>query len=429
MNPASSFSIKLGAQITGIALVAALTAFLCLNHAWLFVFIAIVLLWLLASSVFRIIRDSVKASDMLVSAIEKNDGTFSPSREHLHPLIAANIIRIKRLLTEKQEKITGQEQFFKEIIELVNTGIICMLPDGKVKIHNTRTLSLLNRPVFTHLKQLEDTNLPLFNILTKISGGETRQLATPTESLLIHAASTEICGEKLKIITLDDIDSALADYDIESWSRYSAVIIHELKNSLTPIASISKQILNNDAVSVAEIREKIEPVYSCATYLKNFVDGMNAINRMPDPSFSLFNLHSFLNRSAILASHINSFPIGNITVRCDESLLANSDESLLGQVVTNLLKNSIEAVKEIPDPKIVVSGYCGDDENIIIDITNNGPAISPDIALKVFVPFFTTKENGSGIGLSLSRQLVRRCDGTLKLADISPHPTFRITIP
>lgn len=116
MNPASSFSIKLGAQITGIALVAALTAFLCLNHAWLFVFIAIVLLWLLASSVFRIIRDSVKASDMLVSAIEKNDGTFSPSREHLHPLIAANIIRIKRLLTEKQEKITGQEQFFKEII-------------------------------------------------------------------------------------------------------------------------------------------------------------------------------------------------------------------------------------------------------------------------------------------------------------------------
>ena len=429
MKPSTAYSFKVYAKIAGVALLSALIAILCMKHLWLLGLIALVPVISLGASLYNNISKSATASNSLIEALENEDDTFIPPRHHLHPAIADNLLRIRNLISEKQTVISGQEQFFKDIIEFLHTGIFCILPDGKIKTHNRQTLELLHRNVFTHVRQLASQNPPLYKIISEISPGETRQLATATESLLINAATIEINGELLKIITLEDIDTTLSDRDVDSWSRYSSVIAHELKNSLTPIASISRQIINSTEINAQHIKEQIEPIHSCASYLINFINGLSSLSQLPEPIYSLFNLNSFLNRSAILAAHILQFPIERIKIRCSGSLYAHIDEGLLGQAMTNLLKNSIESLSETAEPEITISGFCNENENIVIDITNNGPEIHEDIASRIFIPFFTTKSSGSGIGLPLSRQLIRRCGGTLKLTAIAPHPVFRITFP
>ncbi len=424
-----SFSAQVAIKISAIGVLAILATILTMKGAWLFGIICVAVAMIPAISLFRSFKIAEEASQLLLEAIEENDGSFNLSAEKTNPRIADNINRIKAILSAKQNQIITQEQFFKNIIELVDTGIICVYSDGRIKLHNTRALTLLHRPVFTHLKQLESTNEALYHTLSNITSGETCQLATSSFSLLIHANIIETAREWIKIITIDDIDTVLANHDMDSWIRYSSVITHELINSLTPIASISRQMLGSADMTAAEIRANIEPIYSCSTYLLNFVDGIKKLNQLPEPSLSLFNLSPFLIRSATLASHIHQFPLERIMIKCDDTLYVNTDESLLGQVMTNLLKNSIEAVNGISNPRITINGYCDERENIVIEISNNGPAIPEEIASKIFIPFFTTKETGSGIGLSLSRQLVRRCGGALKIAQTTPHPVFRIIIP
>lgn len=429
MKPTTVYSFKVYTKITGVALLSALIVILCIKHLWLLGLVALVPVTLLGASLHNNILKSATASDNLIEALENDDDTFIPPRQHLHPEITDNLLKIRNLISEKQSIISGQEQFFKEIIEFLHTGIFCILPDGKIKTHNRQTLALLHREMFTHIRQLASQNAPLYKIISEISPGETRQLATATESLLINANTIEINGELLKIITLEDIDTTLSDRDVDSWSRYSSVIVHELKNSLTPITSISRQIINSPEINAQHIKEQIEPIHSCTSYLINFINGLSSLSQLPEPIYSLFNLHSFLKRSAILAAHILQFPIERIKIRCSDTLYAHSDESLLGQAMTNLLKNSIESLSETAAPEIIISGFCNENENIVIDITNNGPEIREDIASRIFIPFFTTKSSGSGIGLPLSRQLIRRCGGTLKVAAITPHPVFRIILP
>ncbi|MCM1332398.1 MAG: ATP-binding protein [Bacteroides sp.] len=424
-----SFSSLMAVKIVAIALLSIIATILYMKGAWLFTLISGTIALIPAASLFHSLKTAKQASQLLLEAIEKNDGSFHLSSDKTDPHIASDINRIKRILSEKQNKIAEQEQFFKEIISLVNTGIIVMSADGKITLNNNRALELLHRSVFTHIRQLESTDPALYRTLSDITAGETRQITTSTDSLLVHANFIDTSGVKLKIITIDDIDTVLADRDMDSWARYSSVIMHELMNSLTPIASISRQMLDAAEIPDRDVKANIEPIYSCSTYLINFVEGLKTLNQLPDPDLSLFGLLPFLNRAATLASHIHQFPLDNINIACDDSLYVNTDESLLGQVMTNLLKNSIEAVSGIERPEISISGYCDERENIVIEITNNGPEIPETIAPKIFIPFFTTKPSGSGIGLSLSRQLIRRCGGTLKIAGTSPHPTFRITIP
>lgn len=424
-----SFSSLMAVKITAIALLSIIATILYMNGAWLFVLISGATALIPAASLFHSLKSAKQASLLLLEAIEKNDGSFHLSSDKTDPQIASHINRIKRILSEKQNKIAEQEQFFKEIISLVNTGILVMSDDGRITLNNNRALELLHRSVFTHIRQLESTNPVLYSTLSDISTGETRQITTSTDSLLVHANSIEISAGKLKIITIDDIDTVLADRDMDSWARYSSVIMHELMNSLTPIASISRQMLDAAEIPGLDMKANIEPIYSCSTYLINFVEGLKSLNQLPSPVLSLFSLLPFLDRAAKLASHIHQFPLSGIKIKCDDRLYVNTDESLLGQVMTNLLKNSIEAVSGIEHPEISISGYCDERENIVIEITNNGPEIPETIAPKIFIPFFTTKPAGSGIGLSLSRQLIRRCGGTLKISGTSPHPTFRITIP
>ncbi len=189
------FSWIMAIKIAAIALLSISATILYMKGAWLFGIICIAAAFIPAASLFRSLKSSRMASRMLLEAIENNDGSFNLSAQKTSPLIAANINRIKEILSEKQQLIASQEQFFKEIISLVSTGITVISADGRIKLNNNRALELLHRSVFTHIKQLESSDPALYSALCGIAPGETRQLATSTESLLIHANSIVISDE------------------------------------------------------------------------------------------------------------------------------------------------------------------------------------------------------------------------------------------
>ncbi len=193
-------------------------------------------------------------------------------------------------------------------------------------------------------------------------------------------------------------------------------------NAVTPITSLSDTLLGltEAQASKEEIRNGLQTISSTGKGLLSFVESYRKFTRIPTPEPSLFYVKSFIGRMVELARH--QHPDVRVTFHTDiapSDLILYADENLVSQVVINLLKNAIQAIESDKNTDkeghINIRAYCNEAEAILIEISNNGPAIPNDIAEHIFIPFFTTKEGGSGIGLSISRQIMRLSGGNLSL--------------
>ncbi len=211
------------------------------------------------------------------------------------------------------------------------------------------------------------------------------------------------------------------------------VFTHEIMNSVTPITSLSDTLLSLHQNVDEEIRGGLEVISSTGKSLIAFVESYRKFTHIPTPQPSLFYVNKFAERLTRLARHHNNYP--NITIRIDvepEDLIVYADENLITQVVLNLLKNAMQAIgHEQENGLILFKAYCDPNEAVILEVTNNGPIIPPEEAEHIFVPFFTTKEGGSGIGLSISRQIMRLSGGSIALRSnpAQRQTTFVLTFP
>ena len=237
----------------------------------------------------------------------------------------------------------------------------------------------------------------------------------------------------VRIIAINDINSELDDKEIESWIRLTRVLTHEIMNSVTPIPSLSDTLLSLHQNVDEEIRGGLEVISSTGKSLIAFVESYRKFTHIPTPQPSLFYVNKFAERLTRLARHHNNYP--NITIRIDvepKDLIVYADENLITQVVLNLLKNAMQAIgHEQENGLILFKAYCDPNEAVILEVTNNGPIIPPEEAEHIFVPFFTTKEGGSGIGLSISRQIMRLSGGSIALRSnpAQRQTTFVLTFP
>ena len=187
-------------------------------------------------------------------------------------------------------------------------------------------------------------------------------------------------------------------------------------NSVTPITSLSDTLLSLAKTTDSEIRSGLQTISATGKGLLSFVESYRRFTRIPTPEPSLFYVIAFIDRMTELARHQN--PAGNISFHSEitpADLILYADENLISQVVINLLKNATQAIGEQTDGQVFLRAWCNEDEEIMIEVKNNGPTISPEIAEHIFIPFFTTKEGGSGIGLSISRQIMRLSGGSITL--------------
>ena len=342
--------------------------------------------------------------------------------------------RIAHILYNAKIDIVQREKYYELILDFVETGIVVLNTKGAVYQKNRKATELLGLEVFTHIKQLATISDELLDIFTTAKPGDKLQASFTTEQgqvhLMMRVSGITIKDEQLRIIALSDINRELDEREIDSWIRLTRVLTHEIMNSLSPVTSLSETLLNLPSAQDDEMHQGLETIHTTGKGLINFVKSYRRLTRLPSPEPNLFYVKPFLQRMIQLAEHQHPSSRITIDMHCiNDGLILYTDENLLTQVVINLLKNAIQAIGDT-EGHIRLSAYSRDMKTVYIEIANDGPRIPNDMTEQIFVPFFTTKEEGNGIGLSLSKQIMRVCGGTLSLRPyihVDDWTTFVIT--
>jgi len=426
-----------------LSLLLALTAiatYFTLQHNW-FWFTITILCWLPSLQLIRkLYRRNAQKVAFMFDAIDNADYAFkyaTSGRFSNDRLVNNSLNRITKILFQAKADAIQKEKYYELIMNSITTGIIVVDDKGYIYQTNNEALRLLGLSVFTHTKQLRRIDEGLESLILNIQPGDKHQTSFTNERGIVHlsirVSEMTLQDKHVRIIAINDINSELDDKEIDSWIRLTRVLTHEIMNSITPITSLSDTLLSIHGDANKEIRNGLDVISTTGKSLISFVESYRKFTHIPEPHPSLFYVRKFSERMVELAKHHNNYP--NITVNINvepDDLIVYADENLISQVVLNLLKNAMQAIgKEQQDGLIEVKAYCNEEESVFIEISNNGPTIPPEEAEHIFIPFFTTKEGGSGVGLSISRQIMRLSGGsiTLKSSPATQKTTFILTFP
>ena len=397
---------------------------LALQGNWLWLSVALLTLVWAVWKFHRFYTSNTRKVAFLLDAIENNDPAIHfyeriPDKDSSQVNVMLN--RIARMLQTIKRETVEREKYYELILDFVETGIVVLDEKGVVVQKNRKALELLGMEVFTHVKQLGRLSESIEKTFREILPGQKMKLEYTSERGTItpyfRASSITIQEKSYRIIAMDDISHELDEREIDSWIRLTRVLTHEMMNSLTPVTSLSEMLLTlPGAQKDEELRQGLDTIRTTGQGLVNFVMSYRKLTRLPSPEPVLFDVLPFLERMVQLAKH--QYPLTHVRITLEEvqeDLMAFADESMMTQVMTNLLKNAVQAIGATEGGEIRLRAYCDATDTVCIEVSNNGPKIAPEIAEQMFVPFFTTKEEGSGIGLSLCKQMMRLQGGNIAL--------------
>ena len=398
-----------------------------MNNQLAIIVLLVILVVLIAVNIwlYRHYRRNIKKVTFLFDAIDNGDFSFNfPTEKRFKEdkILHQSLNRIKLFLQHTREEQMEREKYYEQILNAVDTGILVVDGHDNILQHNQAALRLLDTDVLTHMNQVK---------------GKLKD-----EHLAKHETQAMLKDKHVRIIALSDVSHELSNQEVDSWIKLIRVLTHEIMNTITPVTSLSETLLTR-VTEDKDLKQGLETIHKTGTELLAFVNNYRRFTHVPQPQPVLFYVEPFLERMALLCNHEVEISVS------PKDLLVYADESLLSHVVTNLLKNAVEAFreKEREDKQecrsadlqsaaskkafIRLQAYANAQESIIIDVSNNAGLIPEDVASHIFIPFFTTKPEGSGIGLSLSRQIMRVSGGSLSLHQDKTQgiTTFRIIIP
>lgn len=339
---------------------------------------------------------------------------------------------LRQIRTNRNER-EAEYIFLKNIVMHAGIGLIIFRSsDGKIEIFNVaaRKLLRLNRAEnIADLKQISETLHEAFFRL-KTGGSELLRLTLGDDfiQLSIYAIELTLRGENLKFISLQNIRNELEEKEMEAWQNLVRVLTHEIMNSVTPISSLASS-LEQDLTAYAtrsrllseeeltDMQLALQTISRRSANLIHFVREFRSLTHIPKPKPETLEVKTLLEEvHALLKKELTEKQI-TCTVEVEPpDLTLQADKSQIEQVLINLMKNAIQAFDENQSSRrIILSGYYNDRQRPIISVADNGPGIEPEAMEKIFIPFFTTKKSGSGIGLSLSRQIMRQHQGSLSV--------------
>ena len=426
------------AHLVIVLLIAGICAWLINERNWLWLCVALPTLGWAIWKFYALYTSHTRKVAFLLDAIE-NDDPAVHFYEHVIDKDSSQVNemlnRIARMLQTIKRETVEREKYYELILDFVETGIVVLDDKGVVFQHNRKALELLRLEVLTHVKQLGRVSVEVENVFREMLPGQKMKVEYTHERgttvLCFTASSITIQDKRFRIIALNDISHELDEREIDSWVRFTRVLTHEMMNSLTPVTSLSESLLTlPGARQDEELRQGLETIHTTGKGLVNFVMSYRKLTRLPSPEPTLFDVRPFLERMVQLAKHQHLSPNVRITLeKVSEDLMAFADESMMTQVMTNLLKNAVQAIGKTEEGEIRLRAYVDAQDIIRIEVANNGPKIAPEIAAQMFIPFFTTKEEGSGIGLSLSKQMMRLQGGSIALLPYRDEwTTFVVTL-
>lgn len=393
----------------------------------------LILLIYLSWRLVNVYRGIVRNLDFIFGAVRNNDFSFrfvdNPLRTE-HAVVNYSLNRIKEVLDEAKVKAAEKEKYFETIIECANIGIVIMLENGTVKRYNSRAMKLLGVPMLSHVERLRQISSDLANTLLTISPMEQKSVCFATETgdvnLLLNCSAMLHEGHNLRVVSIENIDRELDTQEGLAWEKLTRILTHEIMNSLAPVTSISNTLLHNKE-NAEVLQQGLETIHSTSDRLMRFVDSFRAVTRIPLPEKAPFYVADLFNEAVTLISFNDTSLKINVV---PEDIMVYADRKQMLQVVVNLLKNAIEAcASNCGERKIELSSHIAPDEKVHIEVSNNGGAIPQDVAENIFTPFFTTKQNGSGIGLAVSKQIIRLHGGSLSLThNRNDRVTFLIVV-
>ena len=371
--------------------------------------------------------DSIENGDYAFKFTEY-DGSFSDN------MLNMSLNRIKDILVHARMETIQREKYYAEILDRVGTGVLVINAKGNVYQINRSALRMFGLPVVTHVNQLSVIDRTVSRTILALKSGEKQQLSFSTErgvsNLSVDASEMIVRDTPLRIIAMNDVHEELDEKENESWIRLIRILTHEIMNSVAPITSISDSLLSKKESIPVSAQEGIEVIRTTSRGLVRFVESYRQLTRIPAPNCRPFYLRPFLERMRTLALQCQekSVPV-SIEIDVEPTdLLLYADEDQIGQVVLNLLKNALQALSGEGQGEIRIEAREAERGAIVVDVSDNGKGMPAEVAENVFVPFFTTKQDGSGIGLSLSRQIMRLHGGSLILKSTRPEGTvFRLT--
>ena len=381
-----------------------------MNNQLAIIVLLVILVVLVAVNIwlYRHYRRNIKKVTFLFDAIDNGDFSFNfPTEKRFKEdnILHQSLNRIKHFLQHTREEQMDREKYYEQILNAVDTGILVVDSHDNILQHNQAALRLLDTDVLTHMNQVKEK--------------------LKDEHLAKHETQAMLKDKHVRIIALSDVSHELSNQEVDSWIKLIRVLTHEIMNTITPVTSLSETLLTR-VTEDKDLKQGLETIHKTGTELLAFVNNYRRFTHVPQPQPALFYVEPFLERMALLCNHEVEISVS------PKDLLTYADESLLSHVVTNLLKNAVEAFKEKEKLSFIrLQAYANAQESIIIDVSNNAGLIPEDVASHIFIPFFTTKPEGSGIGLSLSRQIMRVSGGSLSLHQdkVQGITTFRIIIP
>lgn len=366
--------------------------------------------------------ESVKYSDFITGFTA--DNKLGKSFKELNTAFTEVLEAFRKARSEKEE----QGQYLNTVVQQVRTGILSFDAEGNVQLINANAKRFMSVSSLKNIRELIATNPKLYHSINSVEPGKSELYKGSNELYLtVQATELRIRGNDVKLVTLQNIQPELQQQELEAWQNLTRVLRHEIMNSITPISSLTstlRDILDHEMVQkescyelkeegAEDLREGLATIENRSKGLIKFIDAYREYTSLPKPKFQQVKIRELIDKVA----HLMKTEIRKTNIRFDyecrtEYLTIQADEEMIEQVLINLLKNAKEALAETENPSLQLIGKY-EDNAIKIEVIDNGPGIIQEAIDHIFVPFYTTKRTGSGIGLSLSRQIMQMHNGSI----------------
>ncbi|MRH98995.1 PAS domain-containing protein [Kriegella sp. EG-1] len=415
--------------------------FFFFSKQYILAILSLLILIILTTTLIHYVNQTNRKIAYFFDAIKNEDFTLRfPEKLSVKSLEELNhsLNMLNEMIQEIHLKKLAQEQYYKEIIKQADIGILTVNEKGHILFANSTIEKLFNYTPLNHIKQLALVDKNLYTLFEELKPFESKlvQLTNEREKKQLSVKSTAITFEdkELLLVVVQDIDKELDEKETDSWVKLIRVLTHEIMNTITPITSISESILKyyktekglltKDTIQENHIRNTakgLEVIKEQGSDLMEFVQSYRSILSMPKPDKSLIKADRLLEKVRVLMEQESSGGKVKFEIIVNPlDLELYIDEKQISQILINLTKNALQSLKGKEDGKIKVIAALSTGGEKYIQILDNGPGIPEDLIDEIFVPFFTTKETGTGIGLSLSKQIMHLHGGTIKAHSI-PH--------
>jgi nitrogen fixation/metabolism regulation signal transduction histidine kinase len=418
---------------------ALLFAFLMVKNNYVPAALMLIVLIFQTYHLIRYVNETNRKIAYFFDAIKNEDFTLRfPEKLSVKSLEELNhsLNMLNEMIQKIHLKNQTQERFYQEILKQADIGILAINNKGHILFANPRIEHMLNYTPLNHIKQLSQIDENLYSVFSELKPFERRMFQLTNErekiDLAIKSSSFNLDGQELLLVVIQDIHQELDEKETDSWTRLIRVLTHEIMNSITPITSISDSILRYYTMGDKKIEDGsasqkrmentikgLEVIKDQGTNLMSFVQSYRSFLNVPIPDKKIVMVQDLMEKVKFLVGQDMELSNTTIEIRLqsqDQELFI--DEKQITQVLVNLCKNALQSVSNQENSIItLISGIKKDGQKYIV-VEDNGPGIPQELINEIFVPFFTTKNTGTGVGLSLSKQILRMHGGNLKVKSI-----------